>query len=138
MVTYSSSFRDAPLGAGPESRCVCWIPGSLVSLAPRNDDVWSLKVNLVSHRIQSRLGAFLVLVAAGRAGHTDAAKQRAAGLDHQTTGEHRDAWHSCQSGIHLAVADHFCQLSGAAAKTQRGVGLVGRDLSGGQARIAVT
>src|SRR5579863_1468343 len=37
-----SSFRDAPLGAGPESMAPSewrerWIPASLVSLAPRND-----------------------------------------------------------------------------------------------------
>jgi error-prone DNA polymerase len=39
-----TSFRDAPLGAGPESmtppeREEKWIPGSLVALAPRNDGI---------------------------------------------------------------------------------------------------
>ena len=57
---------------------------------------------LVCSRLrQPGLGAGLVAVAAGRTGDADAAQQGAAGLNHETAGQHRDMRQLGEARIHL-------------------------------------
>src|SRR5665647_2530670 len=81
-----------------------------------------LEIDLVSDRVEPRLGALLILVAAGCAGNADAAEQAAASFDHQPTSQQGDMRQLRKAGLQLTGADGFRQFAGGGTKTHGRIG----------------